>query len=62
VFTIPTVFAMMVFFAFCLQCSSTVVVMAKEAGWRLALAAFLYMSLLAWAAAVIVYQLGSRMG
>jgi ferrous iron transport protein B len=61
VFTLPVVLALMVFFALCLQCSSTVVVMGREAGWRLAVGAFLYMTALAWIGAVVVYQVGSRL-
>jgi ferrous iron transport protein B len=61
VFTLPVVFALMVFFALCLQCSSTVVVMAREAGWKVAAVAFVYMTTLAWFGAVAVYQLGSRL-
>jgi ferrous iron transport protein B len=61
VFTLPVVFALMAFFALCLQCSSTVVVMGREAGWRLAAAAFLYMTALAWLGAVAVYQIGTRL-
>lgn len=61
VFTTPTVLAMMVFFALCMQCSSTVVVMAREVGWRLAAFAFLYQSAVAWLASVLVYQIGTRL-
>lgn len=61
VFTLPAVLALMVFFALCLQCSSTVVVMGREAGWRIAVLAFFYMSALAWFGAVAVYQLGIRL-
>ena len=61
VFTLPVVFALLAFFALCLQCASTVAVMGREAGWRLAVAAFFYMTALAWLAAVAVYQIGSRL-
>lgn len=61
VFTLPVVFALMVFFALCLQCASTVAVMAREAGWRVSLVAFFYMTILAWLSAVAVYQIGSRL-
>lgn len=60
VFTIPVVFAVMVFFALCLQCGSTVAVMARQTSWAWACGAFFGMSALAWLAAVIVYQVGSR--
>lgn len=50
--------ALMVFFALCLQCGSTVAVIAREAGWRWAAFAFTYMTVLAWLAAVAVQQGG----
>ncbi len=59
VFTIPTVVAIMIFFAFCMQCSSTLVVIGREAGPRHAIWTFAYMTALAWVAAVIAYQVGS---
>lgn len=62
VFTIPVVFAIMVFFALCLQCGATVAVMAKELNWTWAIGAFTGMTLIAWCGAVIVYQLGTSLG
>jgi ferrous iron transport protein B len=59
VFTIPVVFAIMVFFALCLQCGSTVAVMARETNWGWALFGFAYMTALAWIGAVLTYQIGS---
>lgn len=59
VFTPAVALAVMVFFALCLQCGSTVAVMAREAGWRWAGFAFAYMTGLAWVGAVVTYQLGS---
>lgn len=61
VFTVPVALAIMVFFALCLQCGATVAVMAKEANWGWAVFAFAYMTLLAWAGAVLTYQLGTRL-
>jgi ferrous iron transport protein B len=61
VYTAAVAAAVMVFFAFCLQCGSTVAVMAREAGWRWALFAFVYMTGLAWAGAVAVYQAGTAL-
>ncbi|MBI3854364.1 MAG: ferrous iron transport protein B [Planctomycetes bacterium] len=49
--------AVMVFFAFCLQCGSTVAVMAREASWKWAGFAFFYMTTLAWIGAVATYQI-----
>ncbi|MBJ7258855.1 MAG: ferrous iron transport protein B [Chthoniobacterales bacterium] len=60
VFTVPVALAIMVFFALCLQCGATVAVMAKESGWGWAVFAFCYMTVLAWAGAVLTYQLGTR--
>ncbi len=59
VFTPAVALAVMVFFALCLQCGSTVAVMAREAGWRWAGFAFAYMTGLAWVGAVVTYQLGN---
>ena len=61
IFTIPVVFGLMVFFALCSQCGATLATLAKEAGTRWAVASFLYMTALAWLAAVAVYQIGSRL-
>jgi ferrous iron transport protein B len=60
VFNVPVALAVMVFFALCLQCGATVAVMAKETNWGWAIFAFCYMTFLAWAGAVLTYQLGMR--
>lgn len=59
VFTLPVVFAVLVFFALCLQCGATVAVIAKELTWGYAIASFVGMTVLAWVSAVAVYQIGS---
>ena len=59
VYTLPMVFAIMVFFALCQQCAATLAVIVREAGWKWAGLSFAYMTLLAWIASVAVYQLGS---
>lgn len=56
VFSVPVVLAVMVFFALCMQCGATVAVMAKQIGWRWAAGSFFGMTIMAWAAAVIVFQ------
>lgn len=61
VFTLPVVFAIMVFFALCSQCASTLAVISKETNWKWALFSFTYMTVLAWIAAVGVYQIGTRL-
>jgi ferrous iron transport protein B len=54
--------SLMVFFVLALQCMSTVAVMRRETGgWRWPLAQLLYMNAFAYAASLLVYQLGSRL-
>jgi len=62
VFTIPVVFAILVFFALCMQCGATVAVIAKQLNWWWAIGSFVFMTALAWAAAVLIYQAGTRFG
>ncbi len=60
VYSIPTALSLMVFFALCCQCASTLAVMRRETGsWGWPLFAFVYMTLLAYLAALLVYQVGS---
>ena len=55
--------ALMVFFALCSQCVATLGAMRREtASWRWPAFAFVYMTALAWIAAVGVHQLGRWMG
>ncbi len=61
VYTLPVVFALMVFFALCMQCGATVAVIARELSWSWAVGSFVTMTALAWGAAVVVYQIGSRL-
>lgn len=58
VYTPAMAAAVMIFFAFCLQCGSTMSVMAREASWKWAGFAFVYMTGMAWVAAVVTYQAG----
>lgn len=61
-FSIASVVALLVFFMFALQCSSTTAVTAKETGsWKIAFSQFVIMNGLAYTLAVITYQLLSRM-
>ena len=56
-------FALMVFFVFACQCMSTIAVVRRESGsWKWPLIMFGYMSVLAYAAALLIYQVGSAMG
>ena len=61
VFTLPVAFSIMVFFALCAQCASTLMVIKRETNsWGWALFTFVYMTGLAYVAALLVYQIGSR--
>jgi ferrous iron transport protein B len=63
VFTLPVALSIMVFFALCAQCASTLVVIGKETGsWVWPLVTFAYMTALAWLGAFAVYQLGTALG
>jgi len=63
VFTLPVALSIMVFFALCAQCASTLVVIGKEtASWIWPLVTFAYMTGLAWLGAFAIYQLGTRLG
>jgi ferrous iron transport protein B len=62
VFTIPAVLSLLVFFALCCQCASTLAVIKREThSWRWPLFTFGYMTALAYVAALVVYQVGSRL-
>jgi ferrous iron transport protein B len=61
VYTLPVVIGLMVFFALCMQCGATVAVIAKELSWKWAVASFVTMTVIAWVAAVLIYQIGSRL-
>jgi ferrous iron transport protein B len=60
VFTVATALSVMVFFALCCQCVSTLAVIRRETNtWRWPLFTFAYMTVLAYAAALVVYQVAS---
>lgn len=61
IFTIPVVCSIMVFFALCQQCGATVAVITQETSWKYGLFSFVFMTTLAWVAAIVVYQLGSAL-
>ena len=61
IFTLPVVFSIMIFFALCQQCGSTLSVIAQELNWRWAVFSFVYMTSLAWIGAVLCYQIGSQL-
>ena len=59
-FDIAVALSLLVFFVFALQCTSTIVVMAKETGsWKWPAFAFTYMLGLAYAASFVTYNLAS---
>lgn len=63
VFTLPVAISIMVFFALCAQCASTLLVIKRETNsWAWSLFTFVYMTGLAYLAALLVYQVGSRWG
>lgn len=60
VFTVPVAFSLLVFFALCAQCASTLVIMWRETGsWKWPALAFCYMTVMAYLAAFVAYQVGS---
>jgi ferrous iron transport protein B len=60
VFTIPVALSLMVFFALCCQCASTLAVIRRETrSWTWPAFTFAYMTALAYVAALVVYQVGS---
>ena len=62
-FTLPVALSIIVFFALCAQCASTLVVIGRETGsWVWPVVAFTYMTLLAWLGAFLAYQIGTWAG
>jgi ferrous iron transport protein B len=58
VFTTATAFSLMMFYAFSMQCISTIAVVYRETkGWRWPLIQIAYMTTLAYLASLLVYQL-----
>jgi ferrous iron transport protein B len=56
-FTLPTALSLLVFFVFALQCTSTIVVMARETGsWKWPALAFSYMLGLAYLGSLVTYN------
>ncbi len=62
-FTVASALSLMVFFALCCQCASTLAVIRRETrSWAWPAFTFVYMTLLAYVAAFVVFQVGSWMG
>lgn len=60
--TLPVALSVMVFFALCAQCVSTLAIMKRETqSWGWTIFSFVYMTALAYSGAVITFQVGSRM-
>ena len=57
---LPTALSLMVFFALCCQCASTLVVIRRETrSWRWPVFTFVYMTVLAYVGALVVYQVAA---
>jgi ferrous iron transport protein B len=60
-FTLPVALSIMVFFALCAQCVSTLAVIKRETNsWRWPIFSFVYMTVLAYIGAMLTYQVFSR--
>lgn len=60
--TLPVALSIMVFFALCAQCGSTLMIIYRETGsWRWPAFCFVYMTALAYVGALLTYQIGSRL-
>jgi ferrous iron transport protein B len=62
VYNLPVALSIMVFFALCAQCAATLAVIRRETNsWRWPIFTFVYMTTLAYMAALVTYQVSSRM-
>ena len=62
VFTVPVALSIMVFFALCAQCMSTLAVIQRETrSWAWPAFSFAYMTALAYVGALVTYQIMSRL-
>jgi ferrous iron transport protein B len=61
VYTIPVALSIMVFFALCAQCVSTLLVIRRETNsWFWPILSFTYMTVLAYVGALVTYQVGTN--
>jgi ferrous iron transport protein B len=59
IFTVPVALSVLVFFALCSQCVSTLAVIKRETGsWGWPIFTFVYMTALAYIGALLTYQIG----
>lgn len=62
-FNVPVALSIMVFFALCAQCISTLAVIGRETGgWQWPVFSFVYMTSLAYVAAFATYRIGMLIG
>jgi ferrous iron transport protein B len=62
VYTVPVALSLMVFFALCCQCASTLAVIRRETrSWAWPAFTFTYMTVLAYLGALVVSQVGTRL-
>lgn len=62
VYSLPMVLGLLVFYAFCLQCISTMAAMAREThSWRWPAFSWLYMTGLGYLSALVIYQAGTAL-
>jgi len=60
IFTLPMVLGLLVFYAWCLQCVATLATIRRETNsWRWPVFAWIYMTLIGYTGALIIYQAGS---
>lgn len=60
VYNLPVALSIMVFFALCAQCVSTLAIIRRETnGWGWPVFTFVYMTVLAYLGALVTYQVGS---
>jgi ferrous iron transport protein B len=63
IFTLPMVLGLLLFYAWCLQCAATIAIIRRETnGWRWPIFAWTYMTVIAYAGAFLIYQIGSISG
>ena len=61
-FTLPVALSIMVFFALCAQCVSTLAVIRRETNsYRWPVFTFTYMTILAYAAAFLTFQISEKL-
>lgn len=63
IFSVPVALSVLVFFALCAQCASTIAIIRREANsWGWAIFTFVYMTGLAYIGAMATYQVGRLFG